>query len=91
MLLNTLSDSPSKETQINYICVSRIACSFVQQTPVSEKSSVEAEVSSVPVAVPIAAPVASVAPSNPAPAKKEEEDITDFGEKVCDYDYTQFE
>lgn len=53
-----------------------------QQIAEPEESTIAAEVAAV-MAAPVAAPVASVAPPQAEPAKKNEEDITKFREKVC--------
>lgn len=57
-------------------------CVYSQQAADPVESKAEAEVPAVK-AAPVDPPVASVAPPKPEPAKKEEEDITKFREKVC--------
>lgn len=52
------------------------------QTSETEKATEEAEVSPV-MANPVPAPVASVAPPQPEPSKKQEEEIKNFRDKVC--------
>lgn len=68
------------KVEIKSVCV-RVSS---RQTADPEKASVEAEAEASPVvAAPVPAPVASAAPPpKPAPSKTEEDDITQFREKV---------